>query len=34
LGLAAEDLLALRLSRNFFDQPWIGVTATRVTPRG
>jgi hypothetical protein len=32
--LAAQNLLALRLSRNLFEQSWIGVIATRGDPSG
>jgi hypothetical protein len=32
--LAAQNLLALRLSRNLFEQSWVGVIATRGDPSG
>jgi len=32
--LAAQNLLALRVSRNLFEQSWIGVIATRGNPAG
>jgi hypothetical protein len=32
--LASQNLLALRLSRNLFEQSWIGVIATRGDPSG
>lgn len=32
--LAAQNLLALRVSKNFFEQSWIGAIATRGNPAG
>jgi hypothetical protein len=32
--LPAQNLLAMRLSRNFFEQSWVGVIATRGNPTG
>jgi hypothetical protein len=32
--LAAQNLLALRVSKNFFEQSWVGAIATRGNPTG